>query len=416
MKQSVTGIRRAIEKGETTPQEAIRAALDAIDERDSEIGAFVHVGERKALLETAARATGPLAGIAVGVKDIFDTRDMPSAYGTPIHEGNRPTVDAAIVSMLRRAGATIIGKTVTTAYAFLDPAGTRNPVAPGHTPGGSSSGSAAAVAAGMVPATVGTQTGGSVLRPAAYCGITGYKPSFRLVPTVGFKTFSWTLDTAGFFAASAEDVAFLAAAATGRKLTVEPADGSKLRIGVFRSGVWEEASGPMRDALQALADKAARAGASVVEIAEPAELTAAREVHSVIQNFEAALALSDEFDRFGDQMSPKLVEALQSGRDTSPQHYDQARRLARQARRKAHALFDGIDVLITPAAPGAAPAGLGSTGSPIFNKLWTMTGNPCVSVVGASDSGGLPLGLQAVAAFGQDRLALSLAHWLERLD
>ena len=256
MKQSVTGIRRAIEKGETTPQEAIRAALDAIDEKDAEIGAFVHVGERKVLLETAARATGPLAGIAVGIKDIFDTRDMPSAYGTPIHEGHRPTVDAAIVSMLRRAGATIIGKTVTTAYAFLDPAGTRNPVAPGHTPGGSSSGSAAAVAAGMVPATVGTQTGGSVLRPAAYCGVTGYKPSFRLVPTVGFKTFSWTLDTAGFFAASAEDVAFLAAAATGRELKVEPADGSKLRIGVFRSGVWEEASGPMRDALQALADKA----------------------------------------------------------------------------------------------------------------------------------------------------------------
>ncbi|MGY6709527.1 MAG: amidase [Rhizobiaceae bacterium] len=411
--QSVTAIRRAIEAGERKPQETIEAALGAIAAADMGVGAFEHVGDRAALLADAARSRGPLAGIAVGVKDIFDTHDMPTGYGSSIHAGRIPFSDAAIVSMLRRAGATIVGKTVTTAYAFLDPAGTRNPLNPLHTPGGSSSGSAAAVAAGMVPAAIGSQTGGSVIRPAAYCGVSGYKPSFRLVPTVGFKTFSWTLDTVGFFAARAEDVAALAAAATGRDLTVQPFEERLPRIGIYRSGVWDEASAEIRDALTALARRAGQAGATVTEIDEPAELTAAREAHSTIQNFEAALALSDEFDRFGDRMSAKLVEALQSGRDTSPQQYDRARRIARRARTHTHTLFDTVDALLTPSAPGAAPLGLETTGSPIFNKLWTLTGNPCVNLTAGHAAEGLPLGVQTVAAFGQDRTALSVAHWLE---
>ena len=413
--QSVTAIRHAIEAGERTPWEAVEASLNAIAAADMGVGAFEHVGDRAALLSGAGRSDGPLAGIAVGVKDIFDTHDMPTGYGTSIHAGRIPFSDAAIVAMLRRAGATIVGKTVTTAYAFLDPAGTRNPLNPLHTPGGSSSGSAAAVAAGMIPATIGSQTGGSVIRPAAFCGVSGYKPSFRLVPTVGFKTFSWTLDTVGFFAAKAEDVAALAAAATGRELTVQPFEDTRPRIGIYRSGVWDEASSDMQDALTTLAQRASNAGATVTEIAEPDELAAAREAHATIQNFEAALALSDEFDRFGDRMSTKLVEALQSGRNTSPQEYDQARRIARRARTLAHTLFETVDVLLTPSAPGAAPIGLDSTGSPVFNKLWTLTGNPCVNLAAGYALGGLPLGIQTVAAFGQDRTALSVAHWLERL-
>lgn len=413
--QSVTAIRRAIEAGERTPREAVEAALNAIAAADMGVGAFEHVGDRAALLAGAARSEGPLAGISVGVKDIFDTHDMPTGHGTSIHAGRIPFSDASIVAMLRRAGATIVGKTVTTAYAFLDPAGTRNPLNPLHTPGGSSSGSAAAVAAGMIPAAIGTQTGGSVIRPAAFCGVSGYKPSFRLVPTVGLKTFSWTLDTVGFFAAKAEDVAAVAAAATGRELTVQLFEDDLPRIGIYRSGVWDEASADMRDALTKLAERAGHAGATITEIAEPAELTAAREAHSTIQNFEAALALSDEFDRFGDRMSEKLVEALRSGRNTSPQQYDQARRIARRARTLTHSLFETVDVLLTPSAPGAAPVGLESTGSPIFNKLWTLTGNPCVNLTAGYATGGVPLGVQTVAAFGQDRTALSVAHWLERL-
>jgi Asp-tRNA(Asn)/Glu-tRNA(Gln) amidotransferase A subunit family amidase len=413
--QSVTAIRRAIEQGERTPRDTIAAALDGIAAAEAGVGAFEYVGDRDLLLAAAGRSKGPLAGIAVGVKDIIDTHDMPTGHGTPIHAGHQPATDAAIVAMLRRAGATIVGKTVTTPFAFLDPAGTRNPLNPHHTPGGSSSGSAAAVAAGMVPAAIGTQTGGSVIRPAAFCGVSGYKPSFRLVPTVGCKTFSWTLDTVGFFAAKAEDVAALAAAATGRALTVEPLDGRAPRIGIYRSGVWGEASTDMQRALSAIAERAARAGATVTELAEPAELTAAREVHGTIQNYEAALALSDEFDRFGDRMSEKLVEALQAGRSTSPEQYDQARRIARRARTITHTLFENVDVLLAPSAPDAAPAGLDSTGSPIFAKLWTLTGNPCVNFTAGYNGAGLPLGVQVVGAFGKDRTALSAAHWLEKL-
>ena len=413
--QSVIAIRHAIEAGERTARDTVAAALDVIAAAEASVGAFEYVGDRDALLAEAGRSTGPLAGIAVGIKDIIDTHDMPTGYGTPIHAGHRPATDAAIVSMLRRAGATIVGKTVATPFAFLDPAGTRNPLNPHHTPGGSSSGSAAAVAAGMVPAAIGTQTGGSVIRPAAFCGVSGYKPSFRLVPTVGCKTFSWTLDTVGFFASKAADVAALAAAATGRALTVEPFRHGPPRIGIYRSGAWSEASAEMKGALLALAERAGRAGATIIDLAEPDELAAAREAHGLIQNYEAALALSDEFDRFGDRMSAKLVEALQSGRNTSPEQYDQARRIARRARALSHTLFENADILLTPSAPDAAPAGLESTGSPVFAKLWTLTGNPCVNITAGHNGAGLPLGVQVVAAFGRDRTALSAAHWLEKL-
>lgn len=413
--QSVIAIRHAIEAGERTARDTVAAALDVIAAAEASVGAFEYVGDRDALLAEAGRSTGPLAGIAVGIKDIIDTHDMPTGYGTPIHAGHRPATDAAIVSMLRRAGATIVGKTVATPFAFLDPAGTRNPLNPHHTPGGSSSGSAAAVAAGMVPAAIGTQTGGSVIRPAAFCGVSGYKPSFRLVPTVGCKTFSWTLDTVGFFASKAADVAALAAAATGRALTVEPFRDGPPRIGIYRSGAWSETSAEMQGALLALVERAGRAGATIIELAEPDELAAAREAHGLIQNYEAALALSDEFDRFGDRMSAKLVEALQSGRNTSPEQYDQARRIARRARALSHTLFENADILLTPSAPDAAPAGLESTGSPVFAKLWTLTGNPCVNLTAGHNGAGLPLGVQVVAAFGRDRTALSAAHWFEKL-
>jgi Asp-tRNA(Asn)/Glu-tRNA(Gln) amidotransferase A subunit family amidase len=232
--QSVLSILRAIERGETTPQESVAQSFDAIAATDARIGAFRGVADREAALAIAARAAGPLAGIAVGVKDIFDTHDMPTEFGSAIYAGNRPASDAALVAMIRAKGAVLAGKTVTTEFAFLQPAGTRNPHNLAHTPGGSSSGSAASVAAGMVPVAVGTQTGGSVIRPAAYCGVAGYKPSFRLVPMVGVKTFAWSLDTAGFFAAGVADAAAFVAWLSGRALTVETIDPKALRVGVYR--------------------------------------------------------------------------------------------------------------------------------------------------------------------------------------
>ncbi len=413
--QSVLAIRRAIETGETTPRGAIERCLDAIEARDGEIGAFAALADRKTLLAQAERATGPLAGIALGVKDIFDTFDLPTTYGSQIYAGHRPLADAAVVAMARRAGGTIVGKTVTTEFAFLEPAGTRNPHSLEHTPGGSSSGSAAAVAAGMVPAAIGTQTGGSIVRPAAYCGVAGYKPSFRLVPATGMKTFAWTLDTVGFFAASVADVAALAAAVSGRPLEVEPVEATEPRIGLYRTSVWDRASGEMRAAVEETARLAEAAGATIVEIDEPGELAAARDVHATIQNFEAGLALAGDHDRFAGRMSALLAGTLAEGRAIAPAAYDEARGIARRARHTARELFANFDALLTPAATGAAPRGLASTGDPVFNKLWTLTGNPCVNVPGTTDAAGLPLGVQVVGRFGRDRRTLAVASWLEGL-
>ena len=413
--QSVLSILNAIERGETTPLKAMERCFDAIAALDADIGAFRTVADRDATLAATAAASGPLAGLSVGVKDIFDTHDMPTEFGSAIYAGNQPTSDAAVVAMMRAKGAAVAGKTVTTEFAFLNPAGTRNPRNLTHTPGGSSSGSAAAVAAGMVPVAIGTQTGGSVIRPAAYCGVVGYKPSFRLIPMVGVKAFSWSIDTAGFFAAGIGDAAEFVARLTGRALAVEPIDPGALRIGLYRTSLWNEASADMRAAVELAAERSAKAGATVIEVEEPAALAAARDAHLRLQNFEAAMALAFEYEQHRDKLSEVLRKNLEQGRATTPEAYDGARRIARRARHETGALFETVDVLLTPAATGAAPEGLSSTGSPIFNKLWTLTGNPCVNVPGLSDAGGLPLGVQIVARFGRDRLALSAASWLEDL-
>jgi Asp-tRNA(Asn)/Glu-tRNA(Gln) amidotransferase A subunit family amidase len=409
---SVIAIQEAIASGRSTPRAAIEASLDAIASGDGAIGAFEVVADRPRMLRLAETGTGPLAGVAVGIKDIFDTADLPTTYGSPVYAGHQPPTDAALVSMIRSAGALVIGKTVSTEFAFLNPARTKNPRNPAYTPGGSSAGSAAAVAAGMIPAATGTQTGGSVIRPAAYCGVSGYKPSFRLVPTIGAKTFAWSLDTVGFFAASAADVARFAACITRRPLDVQPV-GAPLRIGIYRSGVWNEASDEMQAAVLRAAALAADSGADVVDIDEPEPLAAGRDNHGTVQNYEAGLAMADDLLRHGSRMSDILRATLDGGRAITPEAYDAARAIARRARKAATALFDKVDVLLTPSATGAAPEGLGSTGSPIFNKLWTLTGNPCVNVTGLSNGPGLPLGVQVVGRFGADRVALSAAHWLE---
>ncbi|MCU0831586.1 MAG: amidase [Rhizobiaceae bacterium] len=402
----LTRLAKAIGEGEITAQNVVQECLARIIARDPAIGAFA------AIQHVPQWRNGPLLGIPIGVKDIFDTHDLPTEYGSAIFAGHRPSVDAAIVAMLRRAGAAIIGKTVTTEFAFLHPAATRNPLNLAHTPGGSSSGSAAAVAAGMVLAAIGTQTGGSIIRPASYCGIAGYKPSFRLLPTTGMKTFSWSLDTAGFFAATVADVAFLAAAVTGRPLALEPAH-SRFTFGVLQQAVHHEADNEMLAALERAAQALSRAGHAVQRMAEPAEWGAARNAHSTLQDFEAALALGDELDRFPDMLSDRLRTTLEAGRAISPADFDTARRTARLARKASPAVFDGIDALLTPSAPGAAPFGLASTGDSKFNKLFTLLGLPAMNVPGLNAQNGLPLGMQVIAPFGRDGLALQAANALE---
>ena len=412
---SVRRILAAIEAGETTPRRVLAEAGERIDAADDRIKAFVARAPAETLA-AAAEATGPLAGVPFGAKDIFDSFDMTTEHGSPIYRGHGTVADAALVAMARARGSAIVGKTATTQFASLDPAPTCNPHDLGHTPGGSSSGSAAAVASGMLAAACGSQTGGSVIRPASFCGIAGYKPSFRLLPTVGMKTFSWSLDTAGLFAASVDDVALFAAHLTGRRLASEPlADASGLTIGLYRSCVDDRLEPDMVSALGQAAAAMEAAGARLVEIEEPVSLAAGRDAQSAVQNFEAAQALFFERTAHRDEIAPLVLGLLDEGAAITPDEYDNARRTARIARKAATTLFESADALLTPSALGAAPHGLASTGDPVMNKLWTLTGNPVVNVPGLKAANGLPLGLSIVTRFGRDAEALAIAALLERL-
>jgi Asp-tRNA(Asn)/Glu-tRNA(Gln) amidotransferase A subunit family amidase len=408
---------RQIEDGELTPAQVVERCAQAVATHEAQVTAFavidLEAARREAQASAATLAAAPLRGLAVGIKDIFDTADWPTAYGSPIYAGHRPRSDAALVTEIRRVGGLILGKTVTTELAFMSPGPTRNPHNLDHTPGGSSSGSAAAVAAGMLPISVGSQTGGSVIRPAAFCGIAGFKPSYGLLPTIGMKCFAWHLDTAGLFAARVADVAFAAAAITGRALRV---DGEPLhvpRIALVRTARWNEASTAMQGALETAARAAAAAGATVVDIELPPVFERAFDAHAVIQGYEAYRALGFEYDRCRDHLSAHLRRLLEEAARLSSDDYDAARRGAHQARRALAELIGAGTVLLTPSAPGSAPAGLSSTGAPTFNRLWTLLGTPCVNVPGLVDAARLPLGVQIVGRFGDDRSTLQAALFLE---
>jgi Asp-tRNA(Asn)/Glu-tRNA(Gln) amidotransferase A subunit family amidase len=412
---SALDLARRIEGGELKPRAALGLCAEAIAAREQEIGAFVALdldaGRRAA--EDPRLLSTPLRGLPVAFKDIFDTADFPTQYGSPIYAGYRPRADAAAVSLTRRAGGIILGKTVTTEMASLVPSATRNPHNLAHTPGGSSSGSAAAVAAGMVPVAFGTQTAGSVIRPAAFCGVTGYKPSYRLIPLVGVKDFAWHLDTAGLFGAGVADVAFAAAAILDRDLRVDRSTPAAPRIALIRSHLWPQASAAMQHAVETAARIAEAAGAKVSEVTLPPLLADAYEAQFTIQDYEAFRALAFEYDRHRDMIGKQLREQLDRAAAVSADEYDAARRTASRARQLLADAMAEHDVVLTPSAPGAAPHGLGSTGDPAFNRLWTLMGAPCINVPGFYDDD-LPLGIQIIGRFGRDRAALEAALFVQR--
>jgi Asp-tRNA(Asn)/Glu-tRNA(Gln) amidotransferase A subunit family amidase len=266
----------------------------------------------------------------------------------------------------------------------------------------------------MLPIAVGSQTGGSVIRPAAYCGVAGYKPSFKLLPMVGCKAFAWSLDTAGLFAASVADVAFAAAAITGRELRVDQALPSAPRIALVRTHIWPEASDAMQSAVEHAARVASRVGAALEEVRLPPIFEDAFRAHATIQDYEAHRALAFEYDHHREAIGPLLRELLDKARNVSADDYDGARRTARHARQALADLMTDTDVLITPSAPGVAPKTLSSTGVATFNRLWTLMGAPCINVPGQFDSAHLPLGVQIVGRFARDRLALEAALFIEQ--
>src|SRR5713226_7908749 len=298
---SLAELQRRIESGDLSADAAISQSLDAIDAQDKTIGAFVCRAKT-----VRAASTGPLRGIAVGIKDIIDTSDFPTELGSPIYKGWQPRADAPVVQMLKQAGATIIGKTTTTAFASLDPTATLNPRNRDHTPGGSSSGSAAAVAAGIIPLALGTQTGGSVIRPASFCGVAAIKPSFPLLPTVGVKCYSWTLDTVGLFAAGVKDLAQGLAAMTNRPELLPGAAIETPRIGVVTQDFAGAPDATGEQALRTATKAAEAAGASVRALALPEIVAEAWRIHLTVQEFEAHQALAWEYRTHHDAMPPLL--------------------------------------------------------------------------------------------------------------
>ncbi|MCJ8142472.1 amidase [Ancylobacter sp. A5.8] len=406
---------RDVRSGRLTPTDVAERCAAAIEASEAEIRAFATLD--LAALRAAAGRPGldamPLAGLPVGVKDIIDTADLPTERGSPLFAGYRPTSDASIVRMLARAGGLLAGKTVTTEFAFMQPSPTRNPRRSSHTPGGSSAGSAAAVAAGMLPLALGTQTGGSIIRPASFCGVTGFKPSFKLLPVLGLKPFAWSLDTLGLFAARVADVAFAMSALTGRDLALD-ADAPAPRFAVVKTARAAQASDDAHAALEMAAHAAARAGAQVVELELPAEVEAGDAASGIVQAYEAALAFADEWDRHRDQLSPTLATYLEEAQRTAPEQYDAARRTSRRARNALADTLHGFDAVLSFSAPGEAPAGYATTGSPVFNRLWTLAGTPCINVAGLTGATGLPIGVQVIGRFARDKTVLNAAHFLER--
>jgi Asp-tRNA(Asn)/Glu-tRNA(Gln) amidotransferase A subunit family amidase len=405
-----------LETGKLTPRAVVELCAEAIAARENDIGAFATLdlaGARRAA-DDARLSSLPLRGLPVGFKDIFDTADLPTQYGSAVYANNRPAADATAVVMTRQAGGIVLGKTVTTQFASLVPSATRNPRNLAHTPGGSSAGSAAAVAAGMVPLAFGTQTAGSVIRPAAFCGVAAFKPSYRLIPMVGVKDVAWHLDTAGLFGAGVVDVAFAAAVILQRELRVDTAAPAAPRIAVARTHLWPKASPAMQQAVEGAARIAAAAGAKVADLELSPIVEDAYEAQFTIQDYENIRALAFEYERHRERIDPLLRTQLDRAAAISVDEYDAARRLASRARQLLADAMTDYNVILTPSAPGAAPHGFATTGDPMFNRLWTLMGAPCINVAGLNDGDGLPLGIQIVGRFGRDHAALEAALFVER--
>lgn len=398
------------------PQERGRIILDTlarIEEVDPEVRAMTAVARREALMASAVAAKGALAGMPIAVKDIFDTDDLVTSYGSPIYEGHQPRSDAAIVTLLRRNGGIIVGKTVTSEFAYMAPTVTRNPCDMARTAGGSSSGSAAAVAAGMAPFAIGSQTGGSTIRPASFCGIAGYKPTLGMLPTVGMKCFSWSFDTVGLFAAGVRDVAYLAQVLSGRQLAVGGVTFSPV-FGVPDSYPWTEPSANASAALDTAVRAIERAGGRVRRVRFGSWMADMIRVHDTIQSYEAWQTLGYEYDHHRVELSPKLAEFLDQAALVDTATYAKACILMEQAKDRLSELFDGITGLLTPSAPDEAPDGLGSTGDPAFNRNWTLLGCPCVNVPGLRGARGGPIGVQVIGRPWEDARCLDAAAFVEQ--
>ena len=408
---------RLIASREITSELLVQACLDRIDEREDTVRAWAFLDAEQALAEARQRDSedhkGPLHGIPVGIKDIIDTVDMPTAYGSPIYQGTRPAWDATCVAQVRAAGGVILGKTVSSEFATFHPGATRNPRNPGHTPGGSSSGSAAAVADGMVPLAFGTQTAGSVIRPASYCGTAAYKCTHGQFGLAGVKMVAQSLDSLGVFARAIGDIALMRSALIGAPPDIK-SRATAPRIGLCRTPQWPEAAPETQRAVEGTAEKLRGEGAHVEDIAMPDPFPTLVDLQNRVMLFEMARNLGFEYDRHHEALSGKLRGLIEAGRSVSYRNYVQALTTRDRCRQMLADLFIGFDALLAPSAPGVAPDGLEATGNPLFNRMWTFLQVPCVNLPGHVGPDGLPVGVQLIGGLGQDDALLATAAWMER--
>ena len=425
--------RREIARGALSSEFYVSACLDRIAALEPDIRAFVHLDPGHALAQARAldrrqadgEPLGPLHGVPVAIKDIFDTHDFPTEYGSPLYAGHRPARDATVVARLRAAGAVIIGKTVTTEFAYFHPGKTRNPHDTSRTPGGSSSGSAAAVAAGMVPLALGSQTNGSVIRPASFCGVFGAKPTHGLISRGGVLELSRILDHVGVFARSLDDVALLLDVMAG----YDPADPDTRPVAApdftaaltgaipgaptfafVRTPFWDKAEATTRAAFE---EVTRGLGDSVADVALPGDFADAWSAHLTIMSVDMAHRFSGPVARGNDDASSaRLRDLLAQGRAMPGVDYLAACDTADHLRASLAAIFERYDAIITPSAIGVAPEGLGSTGDPVFCTAWTLMGVPALSLPVLHGPGGLPLGLQMLGPKGGDAQLLRTAKVL----
>jgi Asp-tRNA(Asn)/Glu-tRNA(Gln) amidotransferase A subunit family amidase len=413
---TATEIARQIDSGALTAEAVVRAHLDRIDLRDRDVLAWTHLAREAALERAKALDRGPrkglLHGVPMGVKDIIDSYDQPTGYGSPIYAKHQPLADAATIALAKDAGAILLGKTVTTEFANRHPGPTRNPHNPAHTPGGSSSGSAAAVADFQVTLATGTQTGGSVIRPGAFCGVVAYKPTFGHFPIAGMKANTEWLDTIGAYARSVEDIALFRAALMALPFRPIETLASPPRIAVCYTPHKDELQDEALSAIQHAAEAFRKAGAEVREMPLPPEVDTMRAGQHTLSAFDGPRAHADDARRSYDLLSKSLREdKLAKGATIDYATWVSARLLGERGRAAVDAMFDDIDVILTAPAKGEAPLGLERTGDATFNLLWTFLWMPCVTLPTTRGPTGLPVGIQLVGRQHEDARLLDMAAW-----
>ncbi|HXO01972.1 MAG TPA: amidase [Stellaceae bacterium] len=405
-----------IEAGTLTAEAVVQSCLNRIAEREPVVRAWAHVAADEAL--AAARAASPaslMKGVPFGIKDIFDTADMPTGYGSPIYTGCRPSFTASAATLPRAAGGVLLGKTVTTEFANRHPGPTANPHNPGFSPGGSSSGSAAAVADFMVPLAIGTQTGGSVIRPAAYCGVVGFKPSFNMFAPAGMHPNTETLDTIGIMARSVADIALFRAAIMAISYEKPAMPERAPRLALCRTPHWDSAKAEGKAVLEEAARRLAAAGAEMVEAELPNACGAVSDIQNRHSYFEAPRNHAPERYRHEALLSPALRQGrIAGGLKLTLEEFRAAWREADRMRAAAQDWAGGFDAILTLPAPGQAPKTLASTGDAIFNGLWTLLHMPCLTLPAGEGPDGLPVGVQLVGKRHADARLLDTGLWVER--